>query len=222
MPPAPPSYCQACKKKADPNENFPKCNKCSSATYCSKECQRAHWDIHKPICTPRSQGKFWGIRIMSNRGAPEGQSPADYFRHEAVPATHGIFREGESCPVTRHIGIPLIIYRDTDRRTPGANEIAVKLRINATDGFAPTSWQLGPGECIVVREDRKPLTMQLLEAIYRFNRHLMSYPIVDEGWASWHGLLNPSVWQYYAMQYYEKQSAQKRPGFNYFFPPVDS
>ncbi|KAF5390835.1 hypothetical protein D9757_004452 [Collybiopsis confluens] len=223
------SYCRMCKRQADTGESWPRCTKCKTVAYCSKECQIAHWPVHKPICTPRNPEKIWAIRILNNNGRyRQGIEPAHYFRHEVV--SPAIFRYGELCPVTKHIGIPLIICRDMSRGFPssnnmnaeniGSNEIAVKLRIEDTaNALAPMDWQLDVPECVVMREDREPLTMQLLETIYSFNKYLLSYPIIDKGWAPWQGLLNPSVWQYYAMKYYEEQKAEGRPGFSYFLPP---
>lgn len=31
------------------------CSRCETIKYCSKECQRAHWPIHKPSCVDKSQ-----------------------------------------------------------------------------------------------------------------------------------------------------------------------
>ncbi len=34
--------------------NFKKCGRCRKISYCSKECQTAHWKTHKPNCAPSS------------------------------------------------------------------------------------------------------------------------------------------------------------------------
>ncbi|KAJ4473009.1 putative zf-MYND domain-containing protein [Lentinula aciculospora] len=201
-----------------------KCSDCKTVSYCSKKCQTQHWTVHRSICRPYSPDEVWGIRILSNNGATKTGDPSQYFRHELIRDTkHAIFTQGERCPVTKRIGIPLIIYSTgvCEAHTTGLNEIAVKLRVEATDGFAPDMWLYKPGECLVIREDRKPLTRELLEAVYSFISHLMSYPILDQGWSSWHGLLNPSVWQMYAKKYYEDQENAGRPGFDYYFPPLN-
>ena len=39
------AVCTACNK---PNTSF--CNRCKSARYCSKECQKADWPVHKLLC----------------------------------------------------------------------------------------------------------------------------------------------------------------------------
>jgi hypothetical protein len=43
------AQCGAMKKK---NEGrYPACGRCRMVNYCSKECQRAHWKMHKPFCS---------------------------------------------------------------------------------------------------------------------------------------------------------------------------
>ncbi|KAJ3800533.1 putative zf-MYND domain-containing protein [Lentinula aff. detonsa] len=214
------SYCSKCKVQS--NKRY-KCSNCKTVIYCSKKCQEDHWAVHKPICRVYNPDEVWGIRILSNNGAAKARYPSHYFRHELIGNTnHSIFTKGERCPVTKRIGIPLIIYSTgvCEPRATGLNEIAVKLRVEATDGFAPDVWENQPGECLVIREDRKPLTQELLETVYSFISHLMSYPILDEGWAPWNGLLNPSVWQMYAKEYYEEQEVNGRQNFGRFFPLV--
>ncbi|KIK56575.1 hypothetical protein GYMLUDRAFT_263528 [Collybiopsis luxurians FD-317 M1] len=217
------TYCRNCKQEADAGKSWPLCKKCESVAYCSKDCQISDWPIHKPICRPRRADETWAIRILSNNGIGN-EDPMKYFQHELIKDNHPIFSSGgERCPVTQLLGVPLVIHSmGINKGAPGSNEIAVKLRVETSNGFAPDMWQLkSPGECIVMREDRKPLTMALLEAIYRFISHLMSYPILETGWAPWTGLLNPSVWQMFGKKYYEEQQSAGRQGFGYFFPPVD-
>ncbi|KAF7365042.1 hypothetical protein MVEN_00375300 [Mycena venus] len=39
-----------------------KCGRCKTATYCNKDCQRAHWPVHKELC------KAWQAAADSNAG----------------------------------------------------------------------------------------------------------------------------------------------------------
>jgi hypothetical protein len=162
---------------------------------------------------------------MPNNGVARPRKPTDYFQHTRITrSNHPIFRDGERCPVTQRLGIPLLIYSKGISQPEGAprgNEIAVKLRVEAADGFAPERWQHGPGECTVIREDCKPLTRELLETIYSFILSLMSYPIGEEGWAPWEGLLEPANWHMYAKKHYQEQDEAGRQGFDNFFPLVD-
>lgn len=47
---APLPTCWNCKQQCP---SARKCGGCNTAFYCSKECQRAHWEVHKPSC-PRA------------------------------------------------------------------------------------------------------------------------------------------------------------------------
>jgi hypothetical protein len=56
--------CQNCNKletidRDNKNKNnLKKCSRCESVRYCSAECQKAHWKIHKPDCkAPKNDGK---------------------------------------------------------------------------------------------------------------------------------------------------------------------
>lgn len=99
------------------------------------------------MCRPFSPKEVWGIKIIQNwNDPPRIGHPADYFRHELCrvdpgrSTTHPIFERGELCPLTQRIGIPLRIYRTSLMRessTAGPNEIAVKLRVDPSNGLAP-------------------------------------------------------------------------------------
>ncbi|OTB20103.1 hypothetical protein K445DRAFT_51281 [Daldinia sp. EC12] len=49
--------CYSCGKiEADLGKALMRCGHCKGIWYCDKECQKAHWEIHKPTC--RVLGKF--------------------------------------------------------------------------------------------------------------------------------------------------------------------
>ena len=44
--------CAKCSKSAlDLGRILLKCGRCKKVYYCNKECQKAHWKIHKPVCS---------------------------------------------------------------------------------------------------------------------------------------------------------------------------
>jgi hypothetical protein len=44
--------CESCKKIS---ENLKRCSRCRTVVYCSVECQRGHWTLHKTVCTNTCQ-----------------------------------------------------------------------------------------------------------------------------------------------------------------------
>ncbi|KAF1949232.1 hypothetical protein CC80DRAFT_279229 [Byssothecium circinans] len=52
QPESPPTICAQCQ--ASPS-SLKQCNKCKSISYCSKECQKAHYKMHKKECAKLAQ-----------------------------------------------------------------------------------------------------------------------------------------------------------------------
>ncbi|EPY38800.1 MYND finger domain-like protein [Angomonas deanei] len=47
--------CFKCNKEGAGGKPLMRCSKCKVAKYCSPECQRADWFIHKKVCASASQ-----------------------------------------------------------------------------------------------------------------------------------------------------------------------
>ncbi|CDO68543.1 hypothetical protein BN946_scf184998.g40 [Trametes cinnabarina] len=210
--------CSKCGRS--PPEGLKACSKCHGATgiYCSKECQVAHWKLHKKICHPLSDGEVWGIKILDNRYAPWSRQ----FQHVLLKKTHPVFTVGELCPVTDLCGMPLLILSERvhgGHRALNDNQPAVYLRIEPDNALAPMHWQIDSvGMCIVARKDRKPLTLEAIEIIYKFHSHLI-HTIDDErleDGSRWKRPISPEWLREFADEYREKETRQGRLGFDYF------
>lgn len=46
-----PSGCGECGKEGKGGKALMRCARCYRVEYCSKECQKLHWKVHKRICT---------------------------------------------------------------------------------------------------------------------------------------------------------------------------
>jgi splicing suppressor protein 51 len=55
-------FCKACKKSADTSTKLSRCAGCYSARYCSRDCQKQDWKLHKKVCKPCFKDKpFHGL-----------------------------------------------------------------------------------------------------------------------------------------------------------------
>jgi hypothetical protein len=51
-------FCAACCKAGGTDSgNLKSCSSCHEVQYCSRECQRKHWKVHKPHCQHRASTK---------------------------------------------------------------------------------------------------------------------------------------------------------------------
>jgi hypothetical protein len=64
--------CNNCMKNT---ENAKVCAACKNAFYCSKDCQRANWPRHKPVCQLKQAGSV-GAAAASAAIVPAGRTPA--------------------------------------------------------------------------------------------------------------------------------------------------
>jgi hypothetical protein len=81
--------CWACAKQEDPQGNWKLlvCKRCSTAHYCSKECQRAAWKEHKAECEQHVEFPAFGKkgeRILDVRSAADSLRPANVEDSEDV------------------------------------------------------------------------------------------------------------------------------------------
>ncbi|OCH90024.1 SET domain-containing protein [Obba rivulosa] len=71
------SLCFQChRKKAADESPFRCCSACKRACYCSKECQKKHWGIHKPLCMSKgSRSVARDDPLASVRALPKKKLP---------------------------------------------------------------------------------------------------------------------------------------------------
>ncbi|KAI0740207.1 hypothetical protein C8Q76DRAFT_189717 [Earliella scabrosa] len=212
--------CSKCGQS--PPGGLKNCSGCHGATgaYCSKECQKAHWKVHKPVCRPLAADEVWGIKILDNRYQPWSRQ----FEHVLLKTSHPIFTQGELCPITALCGYPLLIYSESIHGGVPAqenNQPAVYLRIEAYDGFAPVHWQANePGTCYVVRQDRQLLTKEAIEIVYNYHSHLLDIAdgdLIERGNGPWRHAPSPERLRRFADEYRQEEiSREGRKGFDYF------
>ncbi|KII84155.1 hypothetical protein PLICRDRAFT_57962 [Plicaturopsis crispa FD-325 SS-3] len=91
--------CAKCAKE-DSLSHLSQCSRCKSTTYCSKECQVAHWPSHKSQCRSGATGasgssssnttmkvptKKMDLKFMIHAGVNDG---LDYNFKEDIPASY--------------------------------------------------------------------------------------------------------------------------------------
>jgi MYND finger len=150
-----------------------RCSACNAVWYCSKDCQKRDWRLHKQNCNPTTHAPtsqntdptepVFDIICVKILSSGEGS------RYEAItlPSTDPIFTS-EPLPVTVRFGYPLVMKRthlNLGRKPATDNQHATWLNIDPFTGWAPDRWQHSIGSVIVANLDRKPLKVSTLGAI---------------------------------------------------------
>ncbi|KAH7323529.1 hypothetical protein BKA65DRAFT_435441 [Rhexocercosporidium sp. MPI-PUGE-AT-0058] len=157
----PSSTCSICQKPCGEK----KCNACKCTYYCSPECQKIDWPLHKTRC-----------KFLQNYPPTSGPNTIScvkmhslHNRYEAaeISSEHAVFKT-KPLPVTAKFGYPLVMFREVEglQRDMGTdNQHATWLNIDPNTGFAPPNWQGGIGTVVVAAADGKPLSVPILSAI---------------------------------------------------------
>ncbi|KAF7318923.1 MYND-type domain-containing protein [Mycena chlorophos] len=173
------SACANCAK-IDEDESFKRCSRCKQVKYCSVVCQTAHWKAqHKHVCVPEGTPRTTvrGIVIACDGDI---RSNNGLFNEIDLPPTHPIHTRGVVGPVSKLVGLPIVIYRHL-RENPLTmyrdaaldNQRATFLMIEPGDGFAKPEWQMCVGSVTVMRQDGKPLTRESIETIWMYHDYLL-------------------------------------------------
>ena len=149
------------------------CSACNAMWYCSRDCQKRDWRLHKQSCNattpaPTSQDSdptepVRDVICVKMFSHGEGR------RYEAItlPSTDPIFTS-KPLPITVRFGYPLVMKRTqlNLKRSPDTdNQHATWLNIDPSTGWAPDTWQHSIGSVIVANPDMKPLKISTLGAI---------------------------------------------------------
>ncbi|KAF8971270.1 hypothetical protein BDZ97DRAFT_1350311 [Flammula alnicola] len=170
--------------------------------------------------------RIWGVKIHRQGEFPSFTStgPRARFVTEHFEPTHPIFKVGELCPLTVVYGIPIVVYSPTlsvgwdypvkpgEKCDTADNQPAVYLRIETHNGFAPFRWQImSPGPCYAVRQDKQPLTKELLETMYKFHASILDtdyFLETREGNPPY--AITPEVFQDFSEKYWKEQKKAGR------------
>ena len=50
-------YCDRCGRQDTQDKPFKRCGRCNVPAYCSRECQKADWPAHRPLCVEKEEKK---------------------------------------------------------------------------------------------------------------------------------------------------------------------
>ncbi|RDB17649.1 hypothetical protein Hypma_001239 [Hypsizygus marmoreus] len=184
-----------------------RCSRCKSTSYCSSKCQTDDWTDHKRNCIP---AHVEGIIINCERDRRHG----GIFQPVDIPATHEIHRLGEIAPVSKAVGLPLVVYRHIREpwmaRPDDAsldNQIATFLMIKTHDGFAAPEYQKQVGTITVMRKDGKPLTPEAIETIWMYHDYLLD--VFGDDPALARAAITRDRFKRYCEQYKEESASAK-------------
>lgn len=151
--------------------------------------------VKKPAANVRPTEQFSGVRINCRSDQDIGARPK--FEPIKLPINHPVFRAPVSS-ISKRIELPIRISRclpgetslkNTNREEYNAsNQAATFLQLVADPnssqwGWAPFEWQSPAGSVIVVREDRKPILPQHIEALCHFCQYVLQ-PLFEDSMGS--------------------------------------
>jgi hypothetical protein len=116
-----------CRCEASEGEKFSQCTKCRSAMYCKKQCQVAHWPVHKKVCNKSAEE----INSSEDVGTGDGTRESLLFPLDTCDrALRGMppERRQEMLNLAASRGEPLCTF---------SHNIADKQRVKTTTAAAP-------------------------------------------------------------------------------------
>lgn len=88
-------YCAKCQKESTKDHPLNSCSKCKTTLYCTRDCRKADWKLHKKNCARLAQDRARRLTVLENRlissGAanlpPTGPNPG---AGPPIPQLHGV------------------------------------------------------------------------------------------------------------------------------------
>ena len=62
------SKCTTCGVASDASMSLNRCGRCGTAAYCSAECQKKDWNVHKWVCTMSAEDRGMAIKVSEKGG----------------------------------------------------------------------------------------------------------------------------------------------------------
>ncbi|KAI9016199.1 hypothetical protein DFJ74DRAFT_679753 [Hyaloraphidium curvatum] len=75
-------------RRARDQEGIKRCSRCKTTFYCSAECQKRHYPLHKASCTPAEEPKAAASETLANAARGSGQD-GDQASREGAEAGEG-------------------------------------------------------------------------------------------------------------------------------------
>ena len=87
VPPLDDHHCALCGKGGAKS----KCSDCRQVSYCSRDCQKAHWKTHKSVCTQACVIVFHGsIQDVATNDGPRDQRKTEFSIRVTLPRTKNL------------------------------------------------------------------------------------------------------------------------------------
>jgi hypothetical protein len=151
------------------------CIGCHSVNYCTKTCQQADWNFHKPQCG-RHQLPWLDVVIVPYSDPPRLQGMLANDLSTTPDQWH-------DCKLPAMFGIPLKVNHILDASTPHvkvvrsfAHHMSIYFMCDPVTGLAPRQWHdVKSGIFIFARIDLVNMTVKLWWDMYSYIYHLMDY-----------------------------------------------
>ena len=119
-----------------------------------------------------STPNVYGVMLCATDSPGPNQNRSTFIE-VSLPANHKVFSETIT-PVSRKLDFPLLVHRLNTRTIGTTNPRACWLNIDPERLLAPMEWQDHVGNVIVVRADKKPLSIRDLTAFTDYVYEILS------------------------------------------------